>query len=557
MTRPGLPPRRRRCVCGVAWSAALRGSWPWRPGGLDRQLARHVRLHPAPGGARRRACSAGPSTGAAPAASPPAGARPAGVRPGPGRAGAGPARDGGRVGARRPRDRRAPGGRPAVAAMVLPVAALPGPRGAAARRHPALLTPSGAAHTVLLFSCPRARPRVRPAAPRRSRPRGCRAARGSGPLSGCRANLGRRDQRDRPDPRRPGRGRPTSPRRPPRGTPSCRRSWPTTSSATTSSTPRSSPTASSTSCSASCRRSRSAHPVAGHARVAHAAGRAAASPPTSPRSTTSSGCSASTTRSPPRSCARGCVRVQRELGYPTEELLYLCELKIDGLAVNLLYENGRLTRALTRGDGRTGEDVTLNMRTLADVPDRAHGHRRVPGARAHGGPRRGVLPPRRTSRSSTPRLVAAGKPPFANPRNTAAGSLRQKDPRVTASRPLRLICHGLGKRRRASRPSASPRPTTRSRPGAAGLRAHRACCTGSTRSSSTSEYWGEHRHDAEHEIDGVVVKVDDVALQRRLGSTSRAPRWAIAYKYPPEEATTSSSTSASTSGAPAGSPRSR
>jgi DNA ligase (NAD+) len=225
-------------------------------------------------------------------------------------------------------------------------------------------------------------------------------------------------------------------------------------------------------------------------------------------------------------------RVAREVG----EVSYLCELKIDGLAVNLLYENGLLTRALTRGDGRTGEDITLNMRTLEEVPERLTGTAEFPVPELV--EVRGEVYFRLADfEALNASLVEAGKPPFANPRNTAAGSLRQKDPRVTGSRHLRLICHGLGKRigfdpRRQSEAYAALRTwglpvsdRTMVRHGIGEVLEHVA-------------YWGEHRHDIEHEIDGVVVKVDEVALQRRLGSTSRAPRWAIAYKYPPEEATT-------------------
>ena len=230
------------------------------------------------------------------------------------------------------------------------------------------------------------------------------------------------------------------------------------------------------------------------------------------------------------------LRVQRELDFPTEELLYLCELKIDGLAVNLLYENGHLTRALTRGDGRTGEDITLNMRTLADVPTELTGTDAFP------------VPERMEVRGEVffrladfeelnAGLVAAGKQPFANPRNSAAGSLRQKDPRVTATRPLRLICHGLGKRR-----GFTPERQSQAYEALAAwglpVSTHTRVLHGVDAVIEHTRYWGEHRHDAEHEIDGVVVKVDDVALQRRLGSTARAPRWAIAYKYPPEQATT-------------------
>nr|WP_130294938.1 NAD-dependent DNA ligase LigA [Pseudonocardia sediminis] len=226
-------------------------------------------------------------------------------------------------------------------------------------------------------------------------------------------------------------------------------------------------------------------------------------------------------------------RVVKEAG---EDLHYLCELKIDGLAVNLLYENGHLTRALTRGDGRTGEDITLNMRTLAEVPQDLTGTEEFP-VPALVEVRGEVYFRLEDFERLNASLVEAGKPPFANPRNTAAGSLRQKDPRVTASRNLRLICHGIGKRDGFT-------PTTQSHAYDA-LTAWGLPVSPRTRVLGGIgdvvefvRYWGEHRHDVEHEIDGVVVKVDEVALQRRLGATSRFPRWAIAYKYPPEQATT-------------------
>ena len=227
-------------------------------------------------------------------------------------------------------------------------------------------------------------------------------------------------------------------------------------------------------------------------------------------------------------------RVAREVG--SEQVHYLCELKIDGLAVNLLYENGVLVRALTRGDGRTGEDITLNMRTLEEVPDRLTGTAEFPVPELV--EVRGEVYFRLADfEALNASLVAAGKPPFANPRNTAAGSLRQKDPRVTASRHLRLICHGFGKRTGFT--------LERQSQGYAALRAwglpvseRTVVLEGVDDVVAHTGHWGEHRHDIEHEIDGVVVKVDEVALQRRLGSTSRAPRWAIAFKYPPEEATT-------------------
>jgi DNA ligase (NAD+) len=226
-------------------------------------------------------------------------------------------------------------------------------------------------------------------------------------------------------------------------------------------------------------------------------------------------------------------RVTREVG---AEVHYLAELKIDGLAVNLLYQNGRLVRGLTRGDGRTGEDVTLNLRTVRDIPERLHPSADYPVPELL--EVRGEVFFRLADFADlNAALVEAGKPAFANPRNSAAGSLRQKDPRVTASRPLRMLCHGLGRRRgfEPARQSEAYQAL-----GAWGLPVSER-----TRLLSTIDellahiaYWGEHRHDVEHEIDGVVVKIDEVSAQRRLGSTSRAPRWAIAFKYPPEEATT-------------------
>ncbi len=226
-------------------------------------------------------------------------------------------------------------------------------------------------------------------------------------------------------------------------------------------------------------------------------------------------------------------RVERETGTTPH---FLCEPKIDGLAVNLLYRDGRLERALTRGDGRTGEDVTLNVRTMRDVPERLaeSSEYPVPSLVEIRGEVYFRLDEFAELNAS---LVEAGKTAFANPRNGAAGSLRQKDPRISKTRPLRLICHGLGKREGFE-------PATQSASYAA-LRAWGLPVSEHTVVLSSLEdlvehvrYWGEHRHDAEHEIDGIVIKVDDVALQRRLGTTSRAPRWSIAYKYPPEQATT-------------------
>ncbi|MET8308198.1 NAD-dependent DNA ligase LigA [Micromonospora sp. NPDC005173] len=227
-------------------------------------------------------------------------------------------------------------------------------------------------------------------------------------------------------------------------------------------------------------------------------------------------------------------RVERDAGGPVP---YLCELKVDGLAINLTYEAGRLVRAATRGDGRTGEDVTANVRSIRDVPSQLTPSAEFPDVPELLEVRGEIYFPIAAFADLNAGLVEQGKAPFANPRNAAAGSLRQKDPRVTASRPLRLVVHGIGARR-GFQPTAQSEsytalkawglPTSdrwRVVPDLAGVAEYIA-------------YYAEHRHDVEHEIDGVVVKVDPVSIQGRLGSTSRAPRWAIAFKYPPEEVTT-------------------
>lgn len=233
-------------------------------------------------------------------------------------------------------------------------------------------------------------------------------------------------------------------------------------------------------------------------------------------------------------------RVHRDLEtVPERGLHYLCELKIDGLAIALLYENGRLVRAATRGDGRTGEDVTLNVRTISTVPQVLEGdpatHPELIEVRGE------VFFPVEAFADLNAAQVAAGKAPFANPRNAAAGSLRQKDPRVTASRDLRMYAHGIGALRRGPGGVALERQS-QVYDLLAGwgvpVSGHTRVVPGLPEAQQMIDHYGEHRHDVEHEIDGIVLKVDEIALQRRLGSTSRAPRWAIAYKYPPEEVNT-------------------
>jgi DNA ligase (NAD+) len=235
----------------------------------------------------------------------------------------------------------------------------------------------------------------------------------------------------------------------------------------------------------------------------------------------------------PEELAAWAARIKGEIG---DKGHYLCELKIDGVALALVYRDGRLVRAATRGDGRTGEDVTLNARTIDDVPVKLSGSKEFPLPR--------VLEVRgevffrvADFEELNAGLVAEGKPPFANPRNSAAGSLRQKNPAVTARRKLRMICHGLGHAEGFS-PKTLHDAYRALKSWGLPVSEHTARVQGIDAVTEHVAYWGEHRHDIEHEIDGVVVKVDEIALQRRLGSTSRAPRWAVAYKYPPEEATT-------------------
>ncbi len=213
---------------------------------------------------------------------------------------------------------------------------------------------------------------------------------------------------------------------------------------------------------------------------------------------------------------------------------YLCELKVDGLAINLLYEDGRLVRALTRGDGRTGEDVTPNVKTIDAVPHRLRASEEFPTPRLLEVRGEVFLPVPAFERLNEA-MTEAGRPMFANPRNAAAGSLRQKDPRVTATRALGMVCHGIGARQ-GFEPQAQSQSYEALSAWGLPTSDQVEVVTGLEAVAAYVERVGEQRHTiVPYEIDGVVVKVDDVGLQRRLGSTSRAPRWAIAFKYPPEE----------------------
>ena len=212
---------------------------------------------------------------------------------------------------------------------------------------------------------------------------------------------------------------------------------------------------------------------------------------------------------------------------------WLCEVKVDGLAINLLYENGRLTRALTRGNGTTGEDVTLNIKTIKSVPTELSG-KDLPATLEVRGE---VFFPLQAFDDLNDSLEEAGKPRFANPRNAAAGSLRQKDPKVTASRPLDVVVHGIGA---ATGVNFDKQSSAYELLKGWGLPTSSRYKVVSNRKEVLAfiDQYEKNRHNVEHEIDGVVIKVNEIDAQSNLGFTSRAPKWAIAYKYPPEEVST-------------------
>ncbi|MDH6116258.1 NAD-dependent DNA ligase LigA [Kitasatospora sp. GAS204B] len=243
-------------------------------------------------------------------------------------------------------------------------------------------------------------------------------------------------------------------------------------------------------------------------------------------------------------------RVARELD--GVDYHYLCELKVDGLAVNLTYVNGELVLAATRGTGRVGEDITANVRTIKDIPHRLQGEN-VPAlveirgevylpTEAFADLNASLAAQNERRRRENEERAKEGKRPqalvklFANPRNAAAGSLRQKDPLVTASRPLHMVVHGIGAREGFDIDCQSHAYQLLRDWGLPTARHNRVVGTLDEVRAFIKQY-GEQRHSVEHEIDGVVVKVDEIALQGRLGSTSKSPRWAIAWKYPPEEVT--------------------
>lgn len=212
---------------------------------------------------------------------------------------------------------------------------------------------------------------------------------------------------------------------------------------------------------------------------------------------------------------------------------WLCELKVDGLAINLIFEKGKLVRALTRGNGTTGEDVTVNVRTIKGVPAALKDSSPPELVEIRGE----IYFPLAAFNELNEGLEESGKSTFANPRNAAAGSLRQKDPKVTASRPLSLIVHGIGAVQGREFATQSDAYELLKKWGLPVSNRYKVVDS-KEKVREFVDYYLEHRHDVEHEIDGVVIKVNERAAQKRIGATSRAPKWAIAYKYPPEEVTT-------------------
>ncbi|WP_307613483.1 NAD-dependent DNA ligase LigA [Pseudarthrobacter sp. W1I19] len=219
-----------------------------------------------------------------------------------------------------------------------------------------------------------------------------------------------------------------------------------------------------------------------------------------------------------------------KLGDGSQQPAWLTELKIDGLAVNLLYRDGKLVRAATRGDGTTGEDITHNVLTIKEIPQELSGE----GFPSEVEIRGEVFIPSQAFAEFNEALIEAGKAPLANPRNAAAGSLRQKDPAETAKRPLKMFVHGIGAREGLQARSQSETYAVLKYWGLP-VSPYSEVLGSLDEVLDFIKRYGDKRHKLLHEIDGIVVKVDDFATQRALGYTTRVPRWAVAYKYPPEE----------------------
>ncbi|MCW2487267.1 NAD-dependent DNA ligase LigA [Candidatus Symbiopectobacterium sp. NZEC127] len=214
-----------------------------------------------------------------------------------------------------------------------------------------------------------------------------------------------------------------------------------------------------------------------------------------------------------------------------EELTFCCELKLDGLAVSLLYENGLLVQAATRGDGSTGENITANIRTIAAIPLRLHGDNIPARVEVRGE----VFMKHRGFEKMNDEARRTGGKIFANPRNAAAGSLRQLDPRITAKRPLTFFCYGVGLLEGGTLPDSHLARLKQFKAWGLPVSDRIRLCTGSADVLAFYRQVEQERATLGFDIDGVVVKVDDLALQERLGFVARAPRWAVAFKFPAQE----------------------
>jgi len=227
-------------------------------------------------------------------------------------------------------------------------------------------------------------------------------------------------------------------------------------------------------------------------------------------------------------------RVRRHLHLPEGEVLeYICEPKIDGLAISLVYENGKFVRGVTRGDGLRGEDITANLKTINTIPWSLHLQPPPKLFEVRGE----VYIPRKAFEKLNEKLAAAGEKLFANPRNAGAGSVRQKDPKITASRPLSFFAYQLGA---VDGVSTQAQSETLELLRKAGFRVNPLprLCNGLEEVRKFISWWREERHEVDYATDGVVVKVNSFAIQNELGFVGRNPRWACAFKFPPEEVIT-------------------
>ena len=232
--------------------------------------------------------------------------------------------------------------------------------------------------------------------------------------------------------------------------------------------------------------------------------------------------------------ARFHARVRERLGADELDIEYVCEPKLDGVAVSALYENGSLVRAATRGDGTTGEDITLNVRTVRSVPLRLRGEGYPKRLEVRGE----IYMLHRSFESLNASARARGDKPFVNPRNAAAGSLRQLDPRVTATRPLQMCCYGVGHVDDGALPDTHEKIMRRLADWGLRVSTESATVRGLKGCLVYYRELAQRRDDLPYDIDGIVYKVNDLSLREQLGFVSRAPRWAIARKFPAQEATT-------------------